>query len=537
MGRCSPIDGGYSGDGGPAVSAEFDGPVAVAVDTSGNLFIADSCNNRIRRVSPPGIISTFVGNGTPDYSGDGGPAANAQLSTASVSVDTSGNLFIADTANHRIRKVTPSGFISTVAGNGSLGYSGDGGPATSAQLLYPTQVAVDASGSLFIADSNVIRKVSPSGIITTVAGNGSAGYSGDGGPATRAQLNGPFGVAVDAFGRVFIGDFYNSAVRLLTPNVASCFYSLSSTSFNLPASGGNESLTVMTDSACSWTISNLPDWITVSGASSGSGAATLTLAVAINSGPPRSAKISVAGTPLTVIQASSLVLVSPGGVVNAASYRQPVAPGSITAIFGNFLLPVPVEATFPIPTMLGGLSFQYGALLSPLFYANSGQANAQLPWELAGQTQASIKATINGHTSAAKPVTLATYAPGLFAMNGQGTGQGAIVDLNGHIVDWANPAAAGNYVQIYCTGLGAVTNQPQTGAPAPSSPLAETTAMPTVMIGGAPAEVQFSGLAPGFVGLYQINAKVPDGATSGLAVPVVLTIGGVQSNMVTIAVQ
>jgi uncharacterized protein (TIGR03437 family) len=539
MGRCSPIDGGYSGDGGPAVGAEFDGPVAVAVDTSGNLFIADSCNNRIRRVSPSGIISTVVGNGSMDYSGDGGPATSAQLSSGSVSVDTSGNIFIADTANHRIRKVTPTGIISTVAGDGALGYSGDGGPATSAQFLYPTQVAVDASGSLFIADSgpNVIRKVSPSGIITTIAGNGSAGYSGDGGPATSAQLNGPFGVAVDAFGRVFIGDFYNSAVRLLTPDVASCFYSLSSTSFNPPASGGNESLTVRTDSACSWTISNLPDWITVSGASSGSGGATLTLAVAINSGPPRSSEILVAGIPVTVIQASSLVLVSPGGVVSAASYRQPVALGSIIAIFGNFLLPAPVEASLPIPTMLGGLSFQYGALLIPLFYANSDQANGQVPWELAGQTQASIRATINGQTSAPQTVTLATYAPGLFAMNGQGTGQGAIVDLNGHLVDWANPAVPGNYVQIYGTGLGSVTNQPQTGAPAPSSPLAETMAMPRVMIGGAPAEVQFSGLAPGFVGLYQINAKVPDGVTSGLAVPVVLTIGGVQSNTVTIAVQ
>ena len=180
---------GYSGDGGPATSAQLDGPEGVAVDGSGNLYIADTCNNRIRKVSATGIITTVAGNGSAGYSGDGGPATSAQLSLpAGVAVDGSGNLYIADSGNNRIRKVSATGIITTVAGNGSPGYSGDGGPATSAQLNQPAGVAVDASGNLYIADSsnNRIRKVSATGIITTVAGNGFDGYSGDGGPATSA---------------------------------------------------------------------------------------------------------------------------------------------------------------------------------------------------------------------------------------------------------------------------------------------------------------------------------------------------------------
>ena len=135
-------------------------------------------------------------------------------------------------------------------------------------------------------------------------------------------------------------------------------------------------------------------------------------------------------------------------------------------------------------------------------------------------------------------VNIATYAPGIFATNGGGRGQGAILDENDRLVDSTNPATAGNtVVQIYCTGLGPVTNQPSTGAPSPGNPLAETTTQPTVLIGGAPAQVQFSGLSPESVGLYQVNALVPEGVAKGDAVPVLIAIGGVQSNTVTIAVR
>jgi sugar lactone lactonase YvrE len=213
---------GFGGDGGPATSAQLNSPSGVAVDTAGNLFIADSGNNGIRKVTPGGVISTVAGNGTAGFSGDGGPATSAQLRPSGVAVDASGNLFIADSGNSRIRKVTLGGVISTVAGNGTAGFSGDGGPATSAGLS-ASGVAVDTAGNLFIADpgNNCVRKVTPAGMISTVAGNGiggirNGGFSGDGGPATSAQLYYPSGVAVDTAGNLFIADTLNQRIRKVT---------------------------------------------------------------------------------------------------------------------------------------------------------------------------------------------------------------------------------------------------------------------------------------------------------------------------------
>ena len=211
---------GFSGDGGVATSAELDFPSGVAVDGAGNLFIADYSNNRVRKVTPSGTISTVVGNGTAGFSGDGGPATSAELNGPSgVAVDGAGNLFIADYSNNRVRKVTPSGTISTVAGNGTRGFSGDGGPATSAELDFPSGVAVDGAGNLFVGDqwNNRIRKVTPAGAISTVAGNGTAGFSGDGGPATSAELFRPGGGAVDGAGDLYIADMDNYRIRKVTP--------------------------------------------------------------------------------------------------------------------------------------------------------------------------------------------------------------------------------------------------------------------------------------------------------------------------------
>ena len=207
---------GFSGDGGPATSALLNRPVDVAVDSSGNLFIADQFNHRIRKVDTSGNISTVAGNGTEGFSGDGGPATSALLNRpVDVAVDSSGNLFIADRLNHHIRKVDTSGNISTVAGTGTAGLTGDGGPATGAQLNSPRSVAFDSSGNLFIADTfnYRIRKVDTSGNITTVAGNGTKGDLGDGGPATSAQLDGPSDVAVDTSGNLFIADTFNYRIR------------------------------------------------------------------------------------------------------------------------------------------------------------------------------------------------------------------------------------------------------------------------------------------------------------------------------------
>jgi sugar lactone lactonase YvrE len=207
---------GYSGDGGPATNAALNAPNSVAVDRFGNLYFTDCFNQRVREVHTNGIITTVAGNGSIGYSGDSGPAINASLNYPyGAGVDNSGNVFFGDVANNRLRKVDTNGIITTVAGNGTSGYSGDGGPATNARLNYPTGTAVDSSGNLFIVDqnNNCIRKVDANGIITTVAGNGTPGYSGDGGTATNASLNTPNGVTVDAQGNLFISDYSNYRIR------------------------------------------------------------------------------------------------------------------------------------------------------------------------------------------------------------------------------------------------------------------------------------------------------------------------------------
>jgi len=210
---------GFIGDGGPATSAEINSPYGVAVDTKNNLYVADTSNQVIRKVTTAGIISTIAGiGGQPGYSGDGGPATSALLSSPeAVTVDAAGNVFIADYGNCRIREVNAiTGLINTVAGNGYCGFTGDG-PAVSEGLGYPQGVTVDVNGNLFISDYNErVRWVSPTGMMTTIAGTGQAGFQGDGGPATSAQIYEPVGVALDPSGNLLVSDYNNLRVRGIT---------------------------------------------------------------------------------------------------------------------------------------------------------------------------------------------------------------------------------------------------------------------------------------------------------------------------------
>ena len=207
---------GYIGDGGPATAARLANPVGIVGDSAGNIYIADQSNNVIRKVDPSGVISTFAGTGAAGYSGDGGPAASAQLNQPTwVALDSAGDLLVADSSNNVIRSISPSGTITTVAGNGKPGYAGDGGPAKSAELSGPQTVTALPSGGLLISDTNnsVVRQVDASGRITTFAGNGAAGLSGNGGPATAAALNSPQATAVDANGDILIDDCGSNEIR------------------------------------------------------------------------------------------------------------------------------------------------------------------------------------------------------------------------------------------------------------------------------------------------------------------------------------
>jgi sugar lactone lactonase YvrE len=213
----------YGGDNGPAINAQLSYPNGIAVDHAGNVYISDTLNNRVRMIAPGGTITTYAGTGIAGFGGDGGAASSAQLNQpAGLAIDSAGNLYIADSYNSAVRKVNPQGVISTVAGTGGTeGYSGDGGAATKATLVAPLGVAVDSSGNLYIADYfGWIREVNGStGVISTLAGNGTSGYSGDGGNATSAQFYNPVGVAVDSSGNVYVADSGNGAVRMVTNGV------------------------------------------------------------------------------------------------------------------------------------------------------------------------------------------------------------------------------------------------------------------------------------------------------------------------------
>jgi uncharacterized protein (TIGR03437 family) len=543
---------GFSGDNGPAASARLAYPQGVAVDSASNLYIADAGNNRIRKVSN-GVIATVAGGGA--FLGDNGPATSAQLDNPEgVAVDSAANLYIADTSNSRIRKVS-NAVISTVAGNGTVGFSGDNGPPTSAQLANPWAVAVDSAGNLYIADygNNRVRKVS-NGVITTVAGNGTQGFSGDDGPATSAQLDGPFGVAVDRAGNLYIADYFNSRIRILTPTGSSCTYSVAPASLQAPASGGDLTASVQTAAFCPWTVSGLPSWITVSGASSGTGSGSVTLVVAPNSGIALSATISAAGVSVTVTQAAAAPAPLPTikGVTNAASYTAgAVSPGELVTIFGTNIGPAAAAsattdpATGKLTTTIGGVQVLFNGIAAPMIYAGATQISAVVPYEMAPVASPGVWIKSAGQTSSAFQVTSAATAPGLFTQNSQGFGPGSILNQDGITLNGPDsPAAKGSIVTVYMTGEGQTNPPGVTGAiTAATLPPPQVTPAPVqpiqVTIGGQPApNVTYAGEAPFFAaGLMQLNVQVPSTAPSG-ALPIVVSIGGNPSqNGVTVSVQ
>ncbi len=224
-GTISPFVGngsfGFSGDGGPATAAKLFSPQMMFFDATGNLYFSDANNGRIRKVSTTGIITTFAGNGTWGFAGDGGPATAAELfKPGGIFIDAAGNMYFADSYNHRVRKINTAGIITTIAGTGTIACTGDGGPATAAASGKPGSVWVDAAGNVYFTDFdfNRVRKIDVGGIISTVVGTGVRGSAGDGGPATAAELAEPFGLKFDAAGNMYIADFYNNKIRKVDPS-------------------------------------------------------------------------------------------------------------------------------------------------------------------------------------------------------------------------------------------------------------------------------------------------------------------------------
>jgi uncharacterized protein (TIGR03437 family) len=524
---------GFSGDNGPATSAELNYPQGVAVDSAGNVYIADTYNQRVRKVSG-GVITTVAGNGTVGFSGDGGPATSAQLVPAAVAVDSAGNLYVADSYNNRVRKVS-NGVITTVAGDGAPGFSGDSGPAISAILGYPEGLAVDSSGNLYIADNgnNRIRMVS-NGVIATVAGNGTGGFSGDNGPATNAELWSPQGVAVDSAGNVYIADNGNNRIRILTPSGARCTYSVTPASLQAPASGGSVTVSVQTAASCTWSVTGLPGWITVSSASSSANSASVALAAVPNhSGAILTATVLVGGVPVTVTQPAAALAALPPirGVVNAASYivEEAVSPGEMV--------------TGKLFTTIGGVEVLFNGIPAPMIYAGATQISAVVPYEMASVANPSVWINFEGQTSNAYQLSLAAAAPGLFAQNASGSGPGAILNQDNSLNGPDHAAAKGSIVQMFLTGEGQTSPQGISGkitdatlpppqvTPAPLQPI-------QVWINGQPAVYTYAGEAPGMVGgVMQLNVQIPANAPSG-ALAMAVSIGGNMSQSgITVSVQ
>jgi uncharacterized protein (TIGR03437 family) len=518
---------GFSGDGGLAVNSQLNNPEGVLVDASSNLYIADSANHRIRKVTPDGTISTFAGTGTFGFNGDSIAAVNAQLNhPTGMVMDISENLYIADSSNQRIRKVATNGIITTVAGNGIAGYSGDGGLGTSATMRFPIGLALDsATGRLFIADAgnHVVRELASSGILTTIAGNGQGAgsdqgsFSGDNGSAILAGLNTPAGVAVDAAGGLYIADSGNNRIRKVTGGTISTIAGSGIDGFS--GDGGVATLAQMTFPGAVVLASNgnllISDELNNRIRQVTYGAATL--------GPP---------------------VVFSGAVVNGASFRKStdpngaIAAGAIVSLFGQDLATGATQAaSIPLPANLAGTSVNFNGVVSPLFYVSSSQVNVQVPFNTPNGSL-SVQVTRNGVAGPAQAVSMALFSPGIFTTTSTGSGPGAILHADTFAsVSTSAPARRGEFIAIFCTGLGPVQPPVPSGSVAPSFPLSQTTFPVTASIGGLPAQVSFAGLAPSFVGLYQVNAQVPTAAPAGDTVALILTIGGITSNTVTIAVQ
>ncbi len=553
----------YSGDGGQATKAQLNSPLAVAADSSGNLYVADTANNVVRKVTAAGAISTLAGNGAVGSGGDGAAATSAQLNAPQgVAVDSSGNVYISDTGNARVRKVSSAGAISTVAGNGNAGNAGDGSAATGAQLNLPVGLAVDSAGNLFIADygNNRVRKVAASsGTISTVAGNGVQGYGGDGHAATSAALNGPQSVAVDANGNLYIADSQNNRVRVVTPagtistvagtglpgytgdgHAATGANIVSPTGLVVDSSGAvyfTDSSTVIRKFTVGGSIFTIAGNGTLGYSGDGGLATAAQLDVPMGMAVDSKGVLYVADAANNSIRALRAVGTgnSIAAVVSAAGNQTgPVAPGEMIVIYGSGLGPAgpAVSAAYGsngiLPNTVSGTTVYFNGVPGPILYTSATQVAAIVPFS-AAPGNLSIFVSYQAQTTAPVTLTVAPAAPALFTLDYSGKGQAVAVNLADSTLNGAaHPAKSGSYILLYATGLGQTTPGGSDGA-LYSQPFPLPVLTPTATIGGKTAVVQYAGGAQSLVaGILQINLQIPTGLTPG-ANAVSLTVGGVST--------
>jgi uncharacterized protein (TIGR03437 family) len=551
---------GFSGENTTATAAQLDTVYGVAVDSHGYIFVADSRNHRIRKIAN-GVITTVAGNGQEGAGGDNGPATSAQLSfPRDVAVDAQGNLYIADTGNSRIRKVTAAGVISTIAGDGTPGFTGDGNAATSAELSYPAALAMGAGGVLYIADSwnYRIRKITSDGKIQTVAGNGSYGPFGDGGLATAASLGLIQSLAVDAQGNLYLSDSYNHRIRKVT--AAGAISSVVGGGFG-PAADGGAALSatlkfpkgVAVDSQGNLYVADSLNHrirkVTSGGVIStvaGSGAAGYS-----GDGPATTTQLNspygLGADPTGPLYFSDLwnyrvrnlgsAAVTPivTAITDVAGSQPIITSGAYMSIWGSNLAPKTDNwntsiANQQLPTQLSGVSVTVGGKPAYVHYISAGQINIVAPDVSAGSVQ--VQVSNSGVLSAPFTATARRYGPAFFLW-----GQYAVATHT----DYTNcakaglftglttvPAKPGEWIVLWGNGFG--PTDVTVGMLTPADNRTHATATTTVTVGGVNATV-YSGaaaLASGYAGLYQVAIQIPASTPDGDAI-VRATVGGVQS--------
>ena len=606
-------DPSFSGDQGPAAQARLYSPTSLAIDSADNLFVVDGAGSRVRKITAAGIISTVAGNGNLANSNDNlGALLSGFAQIAGIGVDTAGNLYLSERDTNKIKKVTPSAGLTTYAGTGEYGFGGDGQAAAQAVFRSPGALALDSSGSLYVADTGNgrIRKIAAGGgTVSTIAGNGGCCYSGDGGPATSAQVNpsglladaggglwmtdyvgvryigrdgtinriaggsgygfagddatassvtryhGPAGIALNTAGEVILADTYNSRIRKLQPN--------NPVRMEIVTGSGQTGTTGTTLAPFIVRITGQtgvpPAGIGVTFAVT-AGAATLSASSAVTDGsgqsgitvtPTKSGTLTITAftAALTAVFTATIKdpvapVISPGGIgQNGFSVPpvQTISPNAITTIYGfGFVAAESAPqvnglSNGAVSTNFAGVCVNFGSVKAPIFGVAPTQITVAVPTLAPGTVAVQVLRNcgsagevksnlLNVTAQAASPefLYLETNADGVNPVAAVGA-DGGFIGINGAT------AAAGDILVVYALGLGAANPAQTDGVPAAG---AATVTLPVgVTIGGvalAATDLLYAGVSPSYIGLYQVNLRVPAGVANGKQ-PIVITVGTFQS--------